>query len=59
MAEILRIGHIPEPTAVAADTLAQLEGATLWITTPGDMMPLRRVVDKACRTDEKSEGEQK
>ncbi|NVN37747.1 TetR/AcrR family transcriptional regulator [Komagataeibacter swingsii] len=47
MAQILRAGEIPDPDAVAADTLAQLEGATLWITTSGDMAPLRRAVEKA------------
>ncbi|EHH67125.1 putative HTH-type transcriptional regulator yjgJ [Gluconobacter morbifer G707] len=47
MAQILQAGDIPDPDAVAADTLAQLEGATLWITTSGDVAPLRRVAEKA------------
>lgn len=48
MAQILRAGDISDPNAVAADTLAQLEGATLWITTSGDVTPLRRAAEKAC-----------
>lgn len=47
MAQILRVGGIPDPDAVAADILAQLEGTTLWITTSGDVMPLRRAAQKA------------
>ncbi|MDT8872991.1 hypothetical protein RAA17_22555 [Komagataeibacter rhaeticus] len=47
MAQILRVGGIPDPDAVAADILAQLEGTTLWITTSGDVMPLHRAAQKA------------
>lgn len=47
MAGILRVGNIPDPDAVAADTLAQLEGATLWLTTSGDPEPLRRAAERA------------
>ncbi|MBV1830811.1 TetR/AcrR family transcriptional regulator [Komagataeibacter sp. AV436] len=49
MAQILRLGGIPDPDAVAADTLAQLEGATVWITTSGDVTPLHRAAESACR----------
>ncbi|MCH4024711.1 MAG: TetR/AcrR family transcriptional regulator [Acetobacter fabarum] len=49
MAGILDAGTIFEPASVAADTLAQLEGATLWITTEGDMEPLRHAVERALR----------
>lgn len=49
MAGILEAGKISEPASVAADTLAQLEGATLWITTSGDVTPLCRAAERACR----------
>ncbi|CAI9122222.1 TetR/AcrR family transcriptional regulator [Brytella acorum] len=49
MVGILEAGTISEPASVAADTLAQLEGATLWITTEGDMEPLRHAVERALR----------
>ncbi|NVN03252.1 MULTISPECIES: TetR/AcrR family transcriptional regulator [Asaia] len=49
MAGILEAGKISEPASVAMDTLAQLEGATLWITTEGDMEPLRHAVERALR----------
>ncbi|BCK76652.1 tetR family transcriptional regulator [Acetobacter aceti NRIC 0242] len=49
MAGILEAGKISEPVSVATDTLAQLEGATLWITTEGDMEPLRHAVERALR----------
>lgn len=48
MAGILDAGEVSEPAAVAEDILAQLEGATLWIATSGDMTPLRRAVERAC-----------
>ncbi|GAA4488157.1 TetR/AcrR family transcriptional regulator [Gluconacetobacter asukensis] len=51
MADILRLGGIPQPDSAAADILAQLEGATLWITTSGDVEPLRRAVKSASRLD--------
>ncbi|WP_456304282.1 LmrA/YxaF family transcription factor [Acetobacter persici] len=47
MAGILDAGEVSEPVSVATDTLAQLEGATLWITTEGDMEPLRHAVERA------------
>ncbi|GBQ20447.1 TetR family transcriptional regulator [Gluconacetobacter sacchari DSM 12717] len=49
MAGILDAGKVSEPASVAADTLAQLEGATLWITTEGNMAPLRHAVERALR----------
>lgn len=48
MAGILEAGKISEPASVAEDILAQLEGATLWITTSGDMTPLHRAAERAC-----------
>ncbi len=48
MAGILDAGKVCEPAAVAEDILAQLEGATLWIATSGDMTPLRRAAERAC-----------
>ncbi|AFW02826.1 transcriptional regulator [Gluconobacter oxydans] len=48
MAGILEAGEVSEPAAVAEDILAQLEGATLWIATSGDMTPLHRAVERAC-----------
>jgi len=53
MAGILKAGTISEPASVAADTLAQLEGATLWITTEGDLEPLRHAVERAVRVGER------
>ncbi|BCI65751.1 MULTISPECIES: TetR/AcrR family transcriptional regulator [Acetobacter] len=47
MAGILDAGEVSEPAAVAEDILAQLEGATLWIATSGDMTPLHRAVERA------------
>lgn len=47
MTRILRSGKIAPPAATAADTLAQLEGATLWIATEGDNRPLKRAVRRA------------
>ncbi|MCE0744695.1 TetR/AcrR family transcriptional regulator [Acetobacter sicerae] len=47
MIRILRAGKIASPAAIAADTLAQLEGATLWIATEGDSRPLKRAVRRA------------
>ncbi len=49
MTGILDAGTISEPASVAADILAQLEGATLWITTESDMEPLRHAVERALR----------
>jgi AcrR family transcriptional regulator len=34
-----------EAQLVAADTLARLEGATLWLATTGDARPMRRAVE--------------
>ncbi|MFT9165140.1 MAG: TetR/AcrR family transcriptional regulator [Komagataeibacter saccharivorans] len=56
MARILRVGGIHDPDAVAADTLAQLEGATLWITTSGDMTSLHPASANACQIATRSEG---
>jgi TetR/AcrR family transcriptional regulator, transcriptional repressor for nem operon len=47
MTGILRRGDVSRPEAVASDTLAQLEGATLWIVTAGDRAPLRRAERRA------------
>ncbi|MDN7355739.1 TetR/AcrR family transcriptional regulator [Acetobacter senegalensis] len=49
MTRILQVGKITSPAAIAADTLAQLEGATLWIATEGDNRPLKRAVRRALK----------
>ncbi|MFP2872485.1 TetR/AcrR family transcriptional regulator [Acetobacter tropicalis] len=49
MTRILRVGKITSPAETAADTLAQLEGATLWIATEGDNRPLKRAVRRALK----------
>lgn len=46
MIAILRAGGRENPESEAADALAQLEGATLWITTEGDISVLRRTRER-------------
>ncbi|GEB36658.1 hypothetical protein GLI01_06930 [Gluconacetobacter liquefaciens] len=46
MAGILRAGGRETPDDDAADALAQLEGATLWIATHGDRRVLRRARER-------------